>query len=76
MGIRRWGKKFLVTVELGLDEHGVRRRKCVTYWTGRAAEAIEAQLKAEIARNAYVHRRNGWSGTTRTPPGRTRIAPL
>jgi hypothetical protein len=68
MGIRRRGKKFLVTVELGLDEHGVRRRKCVTCSTERAAEAIEAQLKAEIARNAYVHQRNGWSGDSRTPP--------
>jgi len=53
MGIRRRGKKFLVTVELGLDEHGVRRRKCVTCSTEREAKRIEAELRAEVARGEY-----------------------
>jgi len=53
MAIRRRGRKFLVTVELGRDERGVRRRKCVTCASEREAKRIEAELRAEVARGDY-----------------------
>jgi len=54
MGIRRRGKKWLVTVELGEDEKGIRRRKCLTCETEKEAARQEAILRGEVAKGSYV----------------------
>jgi len=54
MGIRKRGKGWLVTVELGADERGVRRRKCVSCATETEAKRIEATLTAEVLSGSYV----------------------
>ena len=53
MGIRKRGKNWLVTVELGRDEKGIRRRDCVTCASEKEAIRKEAILAAEVARGIY-----------------------
>ncbi len=53
MGIRKRGKRWLVTVELGLDEHGARRRKCVSCATESEAKRQLSVLSAEVFTGAY-----------------------
>ena len=54
MSIRKRGARFLVTVELGADAHGVRRRKHLTCATRAEAVRQEAVLRAEVVTAAYV----------------------
>ncbi len=54
MGIRKRGKKWLVTVELGEDEKGIRRRKCLTCETEKEAIRQEAIVRGEVAKGSYV----------------------
>lgn len=54
MSIRRRGERFLVTVELGTDECGVRRRKYLTFATEEEALREEAVLRAEVLTGAYI----------------------
>lgn len=58
MGIRKRGKTYLVTVELGLDEHGVRRRKCVACETEGEAKRVHANLTAEVLNGTYLEPSN------------------
>ena len=53
MGIRKRGSRWLVTVELGLDEHGVRRRKCVSCATEGEAKTQLSVVSAEVLTGAY-----------------------
>jgi integrase len=54
MGIRKRGKTWLVTVELGLDERGVRCRKCVSCETEGEAKRVESNLTSEVLNGTYV----------------------
>jgi len=54
MGIRKRGKAWLVTVELGTDERGVRRRKCVSCASEGDAKRVEANLTSEVLSGTYV----------------------
>jgi integrase len=54
MSIRKRGERYLVTVELGTDERGVRRRKHATYATEQEALREEAVLRAEVLTGVYV----------------------
>lgn len=54
MGVRKRGKRWLVTVELGEDERGIRRRKCITCGTEGEAKRQEAILRGEVARGGYI----------------------
>jgi integrase len=54
VGIRKRGKKWLVTVELGEDEQGIRRRKCLTCDTEGEAKRQAAMLGGEVAKGGYV----------------------
>jgi integrase len=54
MGIRKRGGRWLVTVELGTDETGTRRRKHVTCATEEDALREEAVLKAAVLTGTYV----------------------
>jgi integrase len=54
MGIRKRGKAWLVTVELGMDERGVRRRKCVSCASEGDAKRVEANLTSEVLSGTYV----------------------
>lgn len=54
MSITRRGARWLVSVELGSDERGVRRRKYVTCATEADALREEAVLRAEVLTGAYV----------------------
>ena len=54
MGIRKRGKRWLVTVELGLDERGARRRKCVSCETEGDAKRVEATVTADVLSGTYV----------------------
>ena len=54
MGIRKRGKAWLVTVELGTDERGVRRRKCVSCASEGDAKRVEANLTSEVLWGTYV----------------------
>ena len=59
MGIRRRGDKFLVTVEMGRDERGVRRRHHVTCATEEDAKREEAVLTASVLTGTYVEPSTG-----------------
>ena len=48
MGIRKRGDKWLVTVELGNDELGVRRRAHATADTEEEAKRLEAKLQHDV----------------------------
>ncbi len=54
MSIRKRGKRYLVTVELGTDERGVRRRKHLTCATEEEAVREDAVLRAAVLTGAYV----------------------
>lgn len=54
MSIRKRGDKYLVTVELGRDATGRRRRHCSTHVTEAAAKRAEAIAKAKVATDDWV----------------------
>jgi integrase len=54
MGIRKRGDRWLVTVEIGSDERGVRRRRHVTCTSEVDAKREEAVLTAEVLTGTYV----------------------
>ena len=53
MSVRKRGNRWLVTVELGRDEDGQRRRDCRTYATETEALTAEAIAKGEIANGEW-----------------------
>jgi integrase len=54
MSIRKRGPRWLVTVELGADHRGVRRRKCVTCDSEMEAKRTHAELPAEVLSGTYL----------------------
>jgi integrase len=55
MSVRKRGKSWLVTVELGRDEYGRRRRHCSTHATEREAKAAEAVAMGEVAKGEWFN---------------------
>lgn len=53
MSIRRRGSKWLVTIELGRDERGARRRDCSTYDSETEALKQHAILCGEVAKGEW-----------------------
>lgn len=54
MSIRKRGDRWLVTVELGRDQTGRRRRHCSTHATEDAAKKAEAVARAKVATDSWV----------------------
>ena len=54
MGIRKRGDKWLVTVESGLDELGVRRRICRAVDSEETAKRLLAKLQHEVYEGRHV----------------------
>lgn len=54
MGYRKRGDRWLVTVELGRDERGVRRRKHLTCTSEEEAKREDAVLTAAVLTGTYV----------------------
>lgn len=54
MSIRKRGEKWLVTVELGRDVTGRRRRHCSTHATEDAAKKAESIARAKVATDSWV----------------------
>ncbi len=54
MSIRKRGDKYLVTVELGRDATGRRRRHCSTHDTEDDAKRAEAVARAKVATDEWV----------------------
>lgn len=54
MSIRKRNDRWLVTVELGRDKSGRRRRHCSTHATEAAAKKAEAIARAKVAKDEWI----------------------
>lgn len=68
MSIRRRGDKWLVTVELGRDGTGKRRRHCSTCASGRCSVSRRRTRRLSVLRSAVI-RSCTMADLTRTTPG-------